>query len=159
MGMKKTVNFPLPVHLYKFLRASKVYDFLRSDLIYKEQEFIGKKIDCLVVTNYIPMARRHKELPEKWIANIPPNYKWAYVEMEDPTIQRLYYLYKLLADKFSEQIIQHMHIEKEVSNNAKLGLEKFLDKCDISEEDYKTSTGYKHWQRYQKKLEKRRNAA
>jgi hypothetical protein len=49
-------------------------------------------------------------------------------------------------------LIEHMTIEKAISKNAKLGLDKFLDKCDISENDYKVATGYKHWQRYQKKL-------
>lgn len=158
--MRKTVNFPLPIHLYKFVKASQRYDFIRESIVFEKTTWLNKEIECLKVSHYIPVNSFDKTWPEKWISNIPPDYVWICVEMIDPKLQRLFYLFKLIEDKFASQLVEHMHIQKEINRNAKLGLNKFLDKCDISEEDYKMATGYKHWQRYQKKLKKRQlNAA
>jgi hypothetical protein len=150
--MRKMVQIPILPHLAKFVKASSRFDFIRSNMEYLNAMYGAQTVKCLKVKHYIPVNRVSKRDAEKWFANVTPDYQWIYVEVQDPTITRLFYLNIALQNCFLDQLIEHMTIEKAISKNAKLGLDKFLDKCDISENDYKVATGYKHWQRYQKKL-------
>lgn len=139
--------------------ASVEHDFLEEQLIYKEIKYLNKDIMCLVHKNYFPNIRHDKREASKWLANVPPNVKWIYVEMTDATPQRLFALKNYLISQFKRQLVMQMKIAKQVEDNAMVGLHTFFDMCDIGPQDYKEGTAYKHWQRYNRKLKKRQDAA
>lgn len=154
--MRKIVNLPIEKHIHKFVAASVEHDFLEDIFEYRKVDYLNKKIWCLTIINYLPKVSRNKREPLAWISTIPPENAWISIEMIDPDIERLFSVRNYLHKIFYRKMRIEMEKSLAISNNARQGLKNFLDMCDISELDFKQDTGYKHWQRYQKKLKKKK---
>lgn len=68
---------------------------------------------------------------------------------------RLYQLAMTVEHTFDQTMLLYVESAVELGMAAAEAIQKFMDKYDLSEEDFKEETAYKRWQRYQKKEKER----
>lgn len=83
------------------------------------------------------------------------------VEIDKPTVQRLYAIVQFLDSKFREELKDYTFKHLHMGISAVMAIEGFLDLYSIEEDDFKFESAYKIWQRsrhyaqWKKKLEKK----
>jgi hypothetical protein len=68
---------------------------------------------------------------------------------------RLYTLAQTIEHTFNSTFLLYVASAVEHGMAAAEAIQRFVDKYDLSEEDFKEETAYKRWQRFQKKEKKR----